>query len=99
MDIIHSDVWSSLIFSNLGFHYYVIFVDHFSRFTWIFPMKYKTEVFKHFCAFQKLVENIFNTKIKAFQSDGGCEFDNKDILSHLSNCGILFHKSCLDTPQ
>jgi len=63
LDIIHSDVWQSPVLSNLGFKYYVVFVDDFSRFTWLYPMKNKSEVFLHFCAFQKLAENIFNTKI------------------------------------
>ena len=62
-------------------------------------MKNKSEVFVHFCAFQRLVENKFNTKIKTFQSDGGGEFDNMAMLAHFSNSGISFHKSCPDTPQ
>lgn len=70
LEIIHSAVWQSPILSNLGFQYYVIFVDDFSRFTWLYPMKNKSEVFTHFCAYQKLVENLFNSKIKIFQSDG-----------------------------
>lgn len=61
-------------------------------------MKNKLEVFSHFCAFQKLVKNLFSTKIKVFQSDGGGEFDNKDMLSHFANSGISFRKSCPDTP-
>jgi len=99
LEIVHSDVWQSPVLSNLGYRYYVIFIDDFSRFTWLYPTKHKSEVFMHFCAFQKQVENTFNTKIKSFQSDGGGEFDNKVMVSHFSNCGIIFRKSCPDTPQ
>lgn len=53
-------------------------------------MKNKSEVFLHFCTFKKLVENIFNAKIKAFQSDGDGEFNNTSMLSHFSNSGIFF---------
>lgn len=36
-EIIHSDVWGpSPILSNLGFKYFMHFVDDFNHFTWIF---------------------------------------------------------------
>lgn len=56
LDIVHSDILQYPVLSNLGFKYYVIFVDDFSRFTWLYPAKNKSEVFPYFCAFQKLVE-------------------------------------------
>ncbi|GJT07163.1 ribonuclease H-like domain-containing protein [Tanacetum coccineum] len=31
-DIIHSDLWTSLIISSSGFKYYVLFLDHFSHY-------------------------------------------------------------------
>lgn len=99
LDIIHSYVWKSPILSNLGFKYYVIFVDGFSQFTWLYLMKNKAEVFPQFCAIQKLVENLFNTKIKLFPSDGAGEFDNKAIISHFISSGISFRRSCQETPQ
>ena len=62
-------------------------------------MKHKSEVYSHFLVFQRLVENLFDTKIKIFQSDGGREFDNSQFLTHFSKCGISFQKSCPDTQQ
>ena len=54
LEIIHSDVWGPApILSNQGFLYYVIFIDNFSKFTWIFPMKRKSDLFDIFCRFQK----------------------------------------------
>ncbi|CAH9085932.1 unnamed protein product [Cuscuta europaea] len=58
----------------------------------------KNQVFTHFINFQKLVENFFNVKIKVFQSDGGGEFDNSVFRQHFLNSGILFRKSCPNTP-
>lgn len=75
------------------------FVDDYSRFTWTHPLKNKFDVFEQFCLFQTLVENLFNTKIKYFQSDGGQELDNKPLLFHFASCGISFRKSCPDTQQ
>ncbi|CAH9137156.1 unnamed protein product, partial [Cuscuta epithymum] len=98
LEIIHSDVWQSPVISNLGFKYYVSFIDDFSRYTWVYPMRRKSEVYTHFCNFQTLVENLFDRKIKVFQSDGGGEFDNIIFNNHFLKSGILFRKSCPDTP-
>ena len=45
-ELVHSDVWGPTPVTSVnGFHYYVIFVDHFTRFTWLYPLKNKSEVF------------------------------------------------------
>jgi len=38
-------------------------------------MKRNSKVYHLFVTFKRLVENLFNYKIKMFQSDGGKEFD------------------------
>jgi len=41
-----------------------------------------------------MVENLFDQKLKIFQSDGGQEFDSDPLKSHFQTHGILFRKSC-----
>ena len=49
LDVVHSDVWGPAQVSTLGgCRYYVTFIDDFSRHTWIYPMRQKSEVFEHF---------------------------------------------------
>ena len=44
-DLIHSDVWgSSLISSISGSRYFVVFIDDYSRYSWIFHMKHRSEL-------------------------------------------------------
>ena len=44
--LIHSDVWGlAPITSRFSYSYYVIFVDDYSKYTWLFPMKKKSDVF------------------------------------------------------
>ena len=100
LERVHCDLWGpSLVMSSQGFRYYVIFVDNYSRFTWFYPLKLKSEFYSVFVRFQKMVENLFQLKILKFQSDGGGEFVNHAFLSHLSQCGIQHLVSCPHTPQ
>lgn len=57
LDLIFSDVWGSLkIPSTQGYHYYIDFIDHFSRFTLLFPMKKKSDVKQIFPIFKTTIE-------------------------------------------
>jgi hypothetical protein len=72
LELIYTNVWGpSPLFSNNGFKYYVSFLDSHSRYTWLFPMVCKGDVFTIFTKFQKQVERIFDCKIKYVQFDWG----------------------------
>ena len=71
LGLVHSDVWVSPVVSNEGHRYYVLFIDDFSRFTWVYPTRNKSDVFSCFINFKSLAENHFSTKIKQFQCDNG----------------------------
>lgn len=44
--LIHSDVWRpTFIPSIFGFRLYISFIDDFSKFTWIYPLKHKSEAY------------------------------------------------------
>ena len=79
LDIMFSDVWTSPIYSIDGYKYYVLFVDHFTRYTWMFPMKTKSQVAQLFPAFKTLVENRFKTKITTLYSDNGANSLDYDL--------------------
>ncbi|GJZ70747.1 ribonuclease H-like domain-containing protein [Tanacetum coccineum] len=70
-DIIHSDLWTSPIISSSGFKYYVLFLDHFSHFLWIYPLRSKSDMFDKFLHFRNYVKNQFKCEIKNFQCDHG----------------------------
>lgn len=63
--IIHADVWGpSSTLSMDGYRYYLVIVDDYTRYTWIFPLKLKSEVASVMCQFISFVERQFSTKIK-----------------------------------
>jgi len=57
-----------------GYEYYIIFIDDFSRKTWIFFLKTKNEAFKCFKEFKALVEYQTGKTIKVLRSDNGGEY-------------------------
>ncbi|XP_048600004.1 uncharacterized protein LOC106352005 [Brassica napus] len=100
IDRIHCDLWGpSPVVSVQGFKYYAVFVDNFSRYSWIIPLKAKSDFYDVFIVFQKQVENQFNKKLKVFQSDGGGEFTITRFRNHLRDQGIIHLLSCPSTPQ
>ena len=96
LEIIHSDVCTLMSSSSLTrYVYYVSFIDHFSRKTWIYFMKNKDEVFSKFKEFKALIENHTKKKIKTFRSDNGGEFTSNESKELCKYLGI---KSELTTP-
>ncbi|KAJ9564516.1 hypothetical protein OSB04_000482 [Centaurea solstitialis] len=98
-ELIHSDLWSSPITSLSGFKYYVLFLDDFSHFLWVFPLRAKSEVFSVFKTFRAYVLNQFKTDIQLFQCDNGREFKNQPFLDFLKTHGIKIRFSCPYTSQ
>ena len=100
LERVHCDLWGpSPVVSTQGFRYYCVLVDQYSRFTWLYPLRMKSDFFSAFLHFQNLVERQLDSKIKIFQSDGGGEFTSKQFATHLTSCGIKHHLSCPHTPQ
>ena len=99
-ELVHSDMWgpAPVVFVN-SFRYYILFVDHYSRFSWLYPLKSKFEAFAKFVHFNAMVTNQFSLKTKTFRSNGGGEFTSNEFKSYLSNHGINHQLSCPQTPQ
>ncbi|XP_010501984.1 PREDICTED: uncharacterized protein LOC104779327 [Camelina sativa] len=57
-----------------NFKYYLVIVDHFTRYTCFYPLKLKSHVRDTFTTFTALVENKFWRKIDTLYSDNGGEF-------------------------
>jgi len=56
-DIIHSDVWGPTpIISHAHYKYFVTFIDDYSRFTWVYFLRSKSEVFYVFKSFFAYIE-------------------------------------------
>ena len=73
-DLVHSDVWGPAPFTTEGgSRYFVIFVDDYSRFTWIYMLKYRSNLDPIFQTFHKMIQTQFSRIIKIFRSDNAKE--------------------------
>ena len=76
----------------------MIFIDDYSRFTWLLLLKHKNEVLSVFKHFKSMVETQFSSKLKILRTDNGSEYINNDFKSFCSTSGILHQSSCPHTP-
>ncbi|KAM2882470.1 hypothetical protein COP2_015447 [Malus domestica] len=99
-EVVHSDIWGpSRVESFDGYKYFVTFIDDYSRVTWLYLLKSKSEVFTAFQDFHKLITNHFSSKIFTLRSDNGTEYTSYNLSNYLSSHGILHQTSCVGTPQ
>jgi hypothetical protein len=74
LQLVHSDVFGPVSVPSLGKSvYYVSFIDDFSRNTWIYFLRKKSEVFDRFKEFKSLVENQTEKRIKVMRTNNGRE--------------------------
>jgi hypothetical protein len=66
----------------------LIFVDDFSRFTWIYFLLQKSKVFQHLKDFKALVETWSGKKIKVIRTDIEGEYVNHEINNIFHEAGI-----------
>jgi hypothetical protein len=100
LDLVHSDVSGPMSVPSMGGHwYYVIFIDDYSRRTWIYFMKTKDEVFSRFREFKALVENQTGKKIKVLRSDNGGEYTSNEFKKFCKKVGIKRETSVPYNPQ
>ena len=63
-DLVHSDVWGPALVSTMGgSHYFVIFIDIFFRYTWIYLLKSCSELLSIFREFNAMVQTQFSKTI------------------------------------
>nr|KYP63540.1 Retrovirus-related Pol polyprotein from transposon TNT 1-94 [Cajanus cajan] len=74
-----------------------MFVDHFTRYIWLYPIKRKSDVQTLFPKFKSLVENFFHHNIKILYTDNGGEYIG--LRPFLSTHGISHHTTPPHTPE
>ena len=79
--------------------YFLIFIDDFSRMTWVYFLKEKSEAFSTFKKFKALVEKQKGCSIKTIRSDRGGEYTSREFEEYCKNEGIQKQLTTGYTPQ
>jgi len=87
-------VISPLLIPNI-----VTFIDDFSRCTWLFLMKNRSELYSIFQQFYQEVKTQFGVSIRSLRSDNAKEYLSHQFQNFMSSNGILHQTSCAHTPQ
>ena len=58
LELVHCDIWGpSPTVTTSGYRYYIIFVDDYSRYCWLYPMKRRSDSLACFTNFKNMGEN------------------------------------------
>ena len=100
LELIHSDVCGPMsTHARGGFLYFVTFIDDYSRYRYVYLMKYKSETFEKFKEFRAEVEKQLGKSIKTLRSYRGGEYLSEEFQSYLRDNGILSQWTPPYTPQ
>lgn len=89
-ELVHSDLMEMPLGKD-GSRYVVTFTDDYSRGSWSYAMKWKSEALQKFQLFEAWVRRQFGTHIKRFLCDNGREY--LAIGAYLESQGIEFDTS------
>ena len=100
LELVHSDVWGLAPITSINdFRYYLVFIDEFSKFTWVYLLQHKSDVFDVFKYFKAYIETQLNTQNQILRTDGGGEYTSNAFNHFCSSFGIIHQTSCPHTPQ
>ena len=75
LELIHTDICGLITPESFsGKRYFISFIDDYSRKTWVYFLKEKSEAFEVFKKFKVMVEKATGRHIKVVRSDRGGEY-------------------------
>jgi transposase InsO family protein len=100
LELLHMDLFGPAAYISIGgSKYYLVIVDDYSHFTWVFFLQEKSQTQETLKRFLRRTQNEFGLRIKKIRSDNGTEFKNSQIEGFLEEEGIKHEFSSPYTPQ
>ncbi|GJU26837.1 retrovirus-related pol polyprotein from transposon TNT 1-94 [Tanacetum coccineum] len=79
--------------------YTLVIIDEYSRYTWVYFLKKKSQAPETIMSSIKRVENQNDIKVKQLRTDNGTEFRNSILVNFCDEKGISQNLSSLYTPE
>jgi len=78
--------------------YFILFIDDFSRMTWVYFLKTKSKALSMFRNFKCMGETQSNQKIKELRTDNGGEYTSKKFNAFCQEARIVHQLTIPYTP-
>lgn len=100
LDLIHTDVCGPIPTPSPGKKRYTMtIIDDYSRYTWVYFLKEKSEVNTILKQFIEMSRTQMNKIPKCVRSDRGGEYVNENLQTYLKNNGIRFEYTAPYSPE
>ena len=99
LKLIHSDVHDVNQHTFTGYRYWVTFIDDYSQYKFVFPIKKKSEVLQTFKNFKVYTENQSGCRVKTLHDDKGGEHMSNEFNQFTTSCGIACQHTVRNHPQ
>ncbi|CAN0877143.1 Retrovirus-related Pol polyprotein from transposon TNT 1-94 [Linum grandiflorum] len=99
-DLVHTDLWGpSPVTSRVGFRYFALFIDHATRYSWVYFLRQKSDLLSIAKEFLQMVQTQFGRSVKVIRSDPGGEFTSHSLRQLFRDHGVLAQQSCPGVSQ
>ena len=100
LGLVHSDVCGKMKNQSLGGgEYFLTFIDDKTRYTWVYILKSKDQVFEKFREWKSLAEMSTGKKVKALRDDNGGEYTSTEFEKYLKQEGIRHELTVPKNPE
>lgn len=100
LELLHADLCGPMKTVSLGASkYFLLITDDFSRMSWVYFLKAKSEAFESFKIFKAMVEKQSGLYVKALRTDRGGEFLSNEFITFCEEHGIRRELTAPYTPE
>ena len=100
LELIHSDVGGKMSIPSLsGALYFVTFIDDYTRYTWLYVLKHKSEVFSVFKEWKAFVKKSSGHRVRKIRSDNGGEYVSNEFEEYLKREGVKHELTVPKNPE
>ncbi|KAJ9536751.1 hypothetical protein OSB04_un000055 [Centaurea solstitialis] len=100
LQLLHMDLFGPVNVQSIGGKKYtLVIVDEYSRYTWVFFLRAKSDAPEEIILFVRKMERLNNLTDRSIRSDHGTEFKNSTLESFFEQKGISQNFSSVRTPQ